>query len=106
MSKRIWSHRMDEHEKTDHVSHVYEHHHLEGHEIDFDNVEILDRADSLKKLEYKEMLYIRKLKPTLNKQIESELFTLIIRNVQLENSVTRDVQKHLNKQKSKQPRKK
>ena len=51
MSKRIWSHRMDEHEKTDHASHVYEHHHLEGHEIDFDNVEILDRADSLKKLE-------------------------------------------------------
>ena len=45
------------------------------------------------------MLYIRKLKPTLNKQIESELFTLIIRNVQLENSVTRDVQKHLNKKK-------
>ena len=106
MSKRIWSHRMDEHEKTDHASHAYEHYHLEGHEIDFDNVEILDRADSLKKLEYKEMLYIRKLKPTLNKQIESELFTLIIRNVQLENSVTRDVQKHLNKQKSKQPRKK
>ena len=86
---------MRKHEKTDHASHVYEHHHLEGHEIDFDNVEILDRADSLKKLEYKEMLYIRKLKPTLNKQIESELFTLIIRNVQLENSVTRDVQKHL-----------
>ena len=100
MSKRIWSHRRDEHEKTDHSSHVFEHHHIEGHEIDFDNVEIIDRADSLRKLEYKEMLYIRKLKPTLNKQIESELFTLIIRNVQLESSITRDFQKNLKKTKT------
>jgi hypothetical protein len=66
-----------------------------GHEIDFDNVVILDRADSVKKLELKEMLYIRKLKPTLNKQKESELFTLIIRNVKMENSITRDIQKYL-----------
>ena len=79
-------------------------HHEDGHEIDFDNVEILDRADSLKKLEYKEILYIRKLKPTLNKQVESELFTLIIRNVQLDNSITRDAQKYLNKKKQ-QPKK-
>ena len=43
MSKRIWSHRMDEHDKTDHASHVYEHHLLEGHEINFDNVEILNQ---------------------------------------------------------------
>ena len=68
MSKRIWSHRREEHERTDHSSHVFEHHHLEGHEIDCDNVEILDKADSLRKLEYNEMLYIRKLKPQLNKQ--------------------------------------
>ena len=51
------------------------------------------------------MLYIRKLKPQLNKQIESELFTLIIRNVQLENSITRDFQKNLNKNKNKQQQK-
>ena len=51
------------------------------------------------------MLYKRKLKPTLKNQVESELFTLIIRNVQLENSITRDVQKHLNNKK-KQPGKK
>ena len=30
------------------------------------------------KLQYKEMLYIRKIAPTLNKQLNSELFTLII----------------------------
>jgi hypothetical protein len=43
------------------------------------------------------MLYIRKHKPTINKQTEGELFTLIIRNVKLETSMERDVQKYLNK---------
>ena len=65
----------------------YSHHSLPGHEIYFDGVEILDRANSIKKLELKEMLYIRKFNPTLNKQLESELFTLIIRNV---NSIERN----------------
>jgi hypothetical protein len=90
---------MDEHQKPiknkTNPSHVYEHNIITGHEIDFDNVVILDRADSVKKLELKEMLYIRKLKPTLNKQKESEIFTLIIRNVKMENSITRDIQKYL-----------
>ena len=72
---------------------------LEGHEIDFDNVQILDRANTELKLQYKEMLYIRKLAPTLNKQLNSELFTLIIRNVQLENSITRDIQKYVKNKK-------
>ncbi len=39
------------------------------------------------------MLYIRQHKPTLNTQYE--LFKLIIRNVQLESSITRDKQKYL-----------
>jgi hypothetical protein len=39
---------MKDHEKD--KSHVFEHHNLPGHEIDFDNVEILDRADTTKKL--------------------------------------------------------
>jgi hypothetical protein len=95
-SKRICNVRMKDHE-NDEKSHVFEHHNLQGHEIDFENVEILDRADTIKKLELKEMLYIRKLKPTLNKQLESELFTLIIRNVKLETSITRDAQKYLSK---------
>jgi hypothetical protein len=41
------------------------------------------------------MLYIRKHKPTINKQTEGELFTLIIRYVKLEISMERDVQKYL-----------
>ena len=59
--------------------------------MDFENVEILDRADTQKKLELKEA---RKYKPTLNKQLESELFTLIIRNVKLVNSITSDAQRY------------
>jgi hypothetical protein len=39
---------MKDHEKDD-KSHVFEHHNLPGHEIDFENVEILDRADTKKK---------------------------------------------------------
>ena len=46
--------RMEDHE-TDPKSHVHEHHKLPGHEMDFANVEILDRANTVKKLESKEM---------------------------------------------------
>ena len=67
---------------------------IPGYEIDFENVEILDRADTTRKLEYKEILFIRKLKPTINKQTEGELFTLIMRNVKLESSMERDIQKN------------
>ena len=97
---RICNIRMNDH-KTTKESHVCEHNNIPGHEIDFENVVILDRADKSLKLAYKEMLYIRKLKPSLNKQLESELFTLIIRNVQLENSITRDKQNYLKKPKQK-----
>ena len=92
-SKRICNIRMEDH-ANDPKSHVHEHHKLPGHEMDFANVEILDRANTTKKLELKEMLYIRKLKPSLNKQLESELFTLIIRNVKLVNSITSDTQRY------------
>jgi hypothetical protein len=47
------------------------------------------------------MLYIRKLKPTINKQTVGELFTLIVRNVKLETSIERNIQKYLKNQKSK-----
>jgi hypothetical protein len=96
---RICNTRLIEHEITQKSSHVHQHHIQPGHEIDFDNVIILDRADNDLKLTYKEMLYIRKFKPTLNKQ--EDLYTLIIRNVQQDNSTTRDIQKYLNKKTSK-----
>ena len=47
------------------------------HEFDFENVKILDRASNGKKLKLKEMLYIRKFKPSLNVQKYSQLFTFI-----------------------------
>ena len=82
MTTRICDIRMKEHNTID-TSHVYQRNIFDGHEIDFEGVEILDTASTALKLQYKEMLYIRKLKPTLNKQVESELFCLIIQNVQL-----------------------
>ena len=47
------------------------------------------------------MLYIRKLKPSLNTQENSELFTLKIRNAKLENSNTRDIEKYVKNNKTK-----
>jgi hypothetical protein len=87
------------HEKDDKY-HVFERHYLPGNEIDFEIVEILDRAGTIKKRELKEMLYIRKIKPNLNYKLESVLFTLIIRNVKLEASIIRDSQKYLTKPKT------
>ena len=69
------------------------------HQIDFDNFEILDKASNDLKLCYKEMLYIRKLKPKLNTQVDSELFTLVMRNAKLETANERDIEKHIKKAK-------
>jgi len=94
-TSRICSNRMREHEHSDPSSHVYQHHHKIGHKIDFDNVKILDRASNDFKLQLKEMLLIRKLNPSLNRQMNSELFTLIIRNTEQSSNITRDIQKYL-----------
>jgi len=48
--------------------------------IDFANIKILDRASSDLNLQYKEMLYIRKMNPSFNLQMNSELFSLVRRN--------------------------
>ena len=77
---------------SDPNSHVYQHEKETGHKMDFDNIKILDRASNDLKLQYKEMLYIRKLN-----QMNSELFSLIIRNVKQDDSITKDIQKYLKK---------
>ena len=51
-----------------------------GHRIDWDNMEILDTARDQRRLLLKEMLHINKLKPELNVQKSSKLFSLIIGN--------------------------
>ena len=54
----------------------------EGNLIAYENVEVLDRADSNFKLEIKELLHIVPKKPSLNKQLNSQskfnIRTLII----------------------------
>ena len=53
-----------------------------GHKMDYDEVEILDNADSNQKLEIKELLHIIKEKPPLNRQLNAQskynIKTLII----------------------------
>ena len=68
-----------------------------GYKMVFENKIILDRASNDLKLQYKEMLYIRKLNPSFNRQMNSELFSLIIRNVKQDDSITKDIQKYLKK---------
>jgi len=58
-------------------SSVYKHARI-GHRIDWDNIEILDTARDQRRLLLKEMLHINKLKPQLNIQKSSKLFSLII----------------------------
>jgi len=49
------------------------HWHLEtGHAIDFKGLKILDRANSDRKLQLKELIHIDKRKPIHNKQLNSQ----------------------------------
>ena len=67
-TKKILSERMIQHSK-DKNSALFAHHKSTVHEIDYDNVSILDRADSDYKLRLKELLHIEHRNPTLNKQL-------------------------------------
>ena len=63
-------------QSTIETSHVYQHNILNGHDIDFEGVEILDTARTALKLQFKEMLYIRKL--TLKLKTLNFLLQIII----------------------------
>jgi len=43
-----------------------------GHQMDYDNVEIIDHADNPTKLDVKELLHILKTKPEINRQLGSQ----------------------------------
>ena len=58
-----------------------------------DGFKILDRASTNEKLEYEEMFYIRKSKSTINKQEDSQIFTLVIRTQQLDKDITRNAER-------------
>ena len=69
--------RITEHKK-DKNSSVHKHISSEGHTIDWENFQIIDSARDDRRLLLKEMLHIKNLKPELNVQKSSELFSLLI----------------------------
>jgi len=74
-TERILHFRLREHRgeaSASNESAVHKHQEETGHEIDFENVEILDRADNDFKLQYKELMHIDKRKPTLNQQLNKQ----------------------------------
>jgi hypothetical protein len=71
-TKRILKLRLDEH-KTKPESACTSHENSNpGHHMNYDDVEILDSADSDRKLRIKELLHILKRKPELNRQLNSQ----------------------------------
>ena len=74
-TERIFAHRIKEHSvsvKCKENSAIHAHHVVTGHEIDFKGAKILDRADSDRKLQLKELMHIDKKKPSLNVQLNSQ----------------------------------
>ena len=71
-TQRILYHRIHEH-KNDNKSACYQHSLSNaGHEFDYENIEVIDKADNNTKLLVKELLHILKIKPSLNKQLNSQ----------------------------------
>jgi hypothetical protein len=63
---------------TDKESTVFKHFNETKHQMDWENMEILDSARDDYRLRLKEMLYINKLKPELNEQKSSQMFSLLL----------------------------
>ena len=70
-TERILFYRIQEHKGESSVkidSAIHQHQSATSDKIDFDNVKIIDSADSDFKLQFKEILQIDKRKPSLSKQ--------------------------------------
>jgi len=81
-TERILAHRMKEHAKSTKSAcfqHIVDN---PDHRMDYDNIQVIDRASSDFKAKMKELLHILHTKPELNKQLNSqskyEIKTLII----------------------------
>jgi hypothetical protein len=71
-TERILTHRIKEHIKSDKSS-CYQHTmDYPDHRIDYDKIEVIDRASNDFKLRMKELLHILKRKPELNKQLNAQ----------------------------------
>ena len=81
-TERILCHRIKEHKKCK-TSSCCQNEENEVHSMDYENVEVIDRAESDFKLRIKELLHILKREPILNKQLNSqsnyETITLIVK---------------------------
>ena len=85
-TQRILYHRIHEH-MTDNKSACYQHSVSNaGHEFDYENIEVIEKADNNTKQLVKELLHILKMKPSLNKQLNSQsnfdIKTIIIKAYQ------------------------
>ena len=69
--------RKEEH-RTDKESTVFKHVQEMGHEMNWEEMKILDSARDDYRLRLKEMMYINKLKPELNVQKSSQMFSLLL----------------------------
>ena len=76
-TKRQLGLRVIEH-KIKESSSVYKHMASENHRLDWDDIKIIDSARDDRRLLLKEMLHINNLKPELNIQKSSKLFSLLI----------------------------
>ncbi len=63
--------RIDEHEKRS-DSGCHQHAETLNHQIDYENAEVIDSANSDMKLRIKELLHILRRKPSLNKQLNAQ----------------------------------
>lgn len=71
-TERILTHRIKEHIKSDKSS-CYQHTmDYPDHRMDYDKIEVIDRASNDFKLRMKELLHILKRKPELNKQLNAQ----------------------------------
>jgi hypothetical protein len=81
-TQRILCHRLKEHQSKESSACKQHEIECEGHTMDYENVEILDQAESNFKLEMKELLHIVQHKPSLNRQLNAQskfnIRTLII----------------------------
>ena len=75
--KRQFIQRKIEHKLLDNSS-VHKHMTEENHRIDWDDMQVIDTARDDRRLLLKEMLHINNLKPQLNVQKSSKLFSLLI----------------------------
>jgi hypothetical protein len=76
-TKRQFIQRKIEHKLLDNSS-VHKHMTEENHRIDWDDMQVIDTARDDRRLLLKEMLHINNLKPQLNVQKSSKLFSLLI----------------------------